>query len=83
MSLERVGKFCYLGEMLGEEGGAELAVASRVGKAWGKFNTLAPLLCDKGVSGKVKARMYVTCVRSCLLYGIETCVLTMENQRKV
>ncbi len=81
--LERVGKFCYLGEMLGEEGGAELAVASRVGKAWGKFNTLAPLLCNKGVSGKVKARMYVTCVRSCLLYGSETWALTKENQRKV
>ena len=27
ISAERVDKFCYLGEMLGEEGGAELAVA--------------------------------------------------------
>ena len=74
-----MGDRCYLGEMLGEEGGAELAV----GKAWGKFNTLAPLLCNKGVSGKVKARMYVTCVRSCLLYGSETWALTKENHRKV
>ena len=39
ISVERVDKFCYLGEMLGEEGGAELAVANRVGRAWGKFNT--------------------------------------------
>ena len=53
MFLERVGKFWYLGEILGEEGGAELAVANRVGKAWGKFNMLAPLLCNKSVPGKV------------------------------
>ena len=42
MSLERVSKFCYLGEILGEEGGAELAVTNRVSKGWGKFNMLAP-----------------------------------------
>ena len=33
--VERVGKFCYLGEMLGEEGGADLVVANRVNKEWG------------------------------------------------
>ena len=30
MFLERISKLCYLGEMLGEEGGAELAVMIRV-----------------------------------------------------
>ena len=52
ISVERVDRFCYLGKMLGEEGGAELAVENRVGKAWGKFHTMAPLLCSKSVSGK-------------------------------
>ena len=33
ISVERVDKFCYLGEMLGEEEGAELAVVNRVGRA--------------------------------------------------
>ena len=32
--LERVGSFCYLGDMLDEEGGAERAVITRIGKAW-------------------------------------------------
>ena len=50
--MERVDRFCYLGKMLREEGGAELAVAKRVGKERGKFNTMAPLLCNKSVSGK-------------------------------
>ena len=83
MFLERVSKFCYLGEMLGEEGGAELAVTNRVSKGWGKFNMLAPLLGNKGVSGIVKARLYEACVRSCMLYGSETWALTKENQRKL
>jgi len=83
ISVERVDRFCYLGEMLGEEGGAELAVKNRVGKAWGKFNTMAPLLCNKSVSGKVKGRLYTACVRSCLLYGSETWALTKEYQRKL
>ena len=37
ISVERVDRFCYLGEMLGEEGGSELAVENRVGKAWGSL----------------------------------------------
>ena len=44
---------------------------------------LAPLLGNKGVSGKVKARLYEACVRSCMLYGSETWALTKENQRKL
>ena len=28
-------------------------MANRVGKAWEKFNTMAPLLCNKSISGKV------------------------------
>ena len=43
ISVDRVDRFCYLGEVLGEKGGAELAEENRVGKAWGKFNTMAPL----------------------------------------
>ena len=62
VSVERVDRFCYLGEMLGEEGGAELTVANRVSKAWGKFNTMAPLLCNKSALGKVK----VGCIRRVL-----------------
>ena len=31
----------------------------------------------------MKARLYTACVRSCLLYGSETWVVTKENQRKL
>ena len=58
--------------MLGEEGGAELSVTNRVSKGWGKCNMLAALLGNKVVSGKVKARLYEACLRSCMLYESET-----------
>ena len=37
MCLERVSKFCFLGEMLRKESRAELAVTNRVSKGLGKF----------------------------------------------
>ena len=42
--LECVGKFCYLGDMIGSGGGAEEASRARVQCAWGKFRKLAPIL---------------------------------------
>ena len=53
------------------------------GQHVGKFNTMVPLLCNKSVSRKVKDRLYMACVRSCLLYGSETWALTKEYQRKL
>ena len=42
-----------------------------------------PRFCNKSVSGKVKGRLYMACVRSCLLYGSETWALKKENERKL
>ena len=67
--VERVETFCYLGDMLSSDGGCDHAVISRMNKAWNKFRELKPVLCAKGISLKVKGRVYVTCVRSCMVYG--------------
>ena len=48
--IECVQKFCYLGDMLGAEGGVEAAVRNRVRCAWGKFHELTPILTGRGVS---------------------------------
>ncbi|XP_057312496.1 uncharacterized protein LOC130654010 [Hydractinia symbiolongicarpus] len=42
-SLEIVEKFCYLGDMLGSEGGVGRSVTCRIGSAWKKFRELLPL----------------------------------------
>ena len=48
--LECVSRFCYLGDMLGEGGGCEEALRTRVKCAWGKFRELAPVLTSRGAS---------------------------------
>jgi hypothetical protein len=46
--LEKVRKFCYLGDMLSVDGGADAAVVARTRGAWKKFRELLPILTIKG-----------------------------------
>lgn len=77
--LEKVGKFCYLGDMLNGDGGANSASVSRVRCAWGKFRELSGILTRKEVSLKLKGKVYVTCVRSAMVYGSETWAMNAEQ----
>ena len=61
---ELVDKFCYLDAMLCAGGGAEDASRTRVRSAWGKFNELTPVLTKRGVSLKLKGKIYDACVQS-------------------
>jgi hypothetical protein len=56
VELEKVGKFCYLGDMLDAEGGADLAMATRMVCEWKTFWELSPLLASKGISLKLKGK---------------------------
>ena len=76
---ELVEKFCYLGDMLCAGGGAEEASRTRVRSAWGKFNELAPVLTKRGVSLKLKGKIYDACVQRVLVYGSETWAIKAED----
>ena len=76
-------KFCYLGDMLSAEGGAEWALTSRISKAWSKFRELSPLLASKSVPARIKGRLYKACIRSCMLYGSETSAVTTDMNKKL
>ena len=52
-------------------GGADSASVTRVRCAWRKFKELSGILTRKGVSLKLKGKVYVTCVRSAMVYGSE------------
>jgi len=45
--LELVDKFCYLGDMLSEDGDADAAVETRIRIGWNKFRQLVSLLTNK------------------------------------
>ena len=81
-TLECVGKFCYLADMIGSGGGAEDASSMRVKCAWGKFWELSPILTARRVLLKLK-KVYQTCIQSVLVYGSETWAMKAEDMQKL
>uniref|UniRef100_A0A0L8I6X9 Uncharacterized protein n=1 Tax=Octopus bimaculoides TaxID=37653 RepID=A0A0L8I6X9_OCTBM len=82
--LEVVDSFRYLGDQVSSGGGCAESVAARIRIAWAKFRELLPLLATKGLSLRVKGRLYDACVRTTMLHGSETWAVTAEDihQRK-
>ena len=79
-------KFCNLGDMLSAGGGAEMAEASsitRIRTGWKKFRELLPLLTSRVFSHKMKGNIYKGCVRSAMLYGSETWLVKIEDNRRL
>jgi len=85
VSLVKVDKFCYLGDMLDADGGCDSAVTTRVRSAWEKFREYLPILTGKGFLLKLKGKVYArpTCVRSCLMHGSETWPMKVEREFKM
>jgi hypothetical protein len=79
---ERVGKFCYLGDTINANGGAESASVARTRCAWKKFRELSPILTGKHISLKIQGRVYETCVTSTMLYGNETWAMKAEQETR-
>ena len=80
---EVVDKFCYLGDMLSQEGGCEHAILKRIQTGWLKFRELSGLLIGKGTSLRSKGIIYTTCIRPVMLYGSETWPTKIEDIRKM
>ena len=83
VEFECVDRFCYLGDMIGAGGGAELASQTRVKCAWNKFRELSPILSARGASLKLKGKIYRTCVRSVMIYGSETWSMKIEDMQRL
>ncbi len=71
-AVEVVDNFCYLGDVMQCEGGAEAAVRGRIACAWKSWRELAGLLLSQNIPLGSRAQVYRACVRSVLLYGAET-----------
>jgi len=64
-NLELVDKFCYLGDMLSEDGDADAAVENRIRIAWNKFRQLVPLLTNNNISLIMSGILYSTFFLQC------------------
>ncbi|XP_056006866.1 uncharacterized protein LOC130050677 [Ostrea edulis] len=83
LTMEVVGSFCYLGDMLSAAGGCDIAATTRVKTAWKKFRELLPVLTSRHLSYKTRGRVYNTCVRSAMLHASETWALTKPNLHRL
>jgi hypothetical protein len=83
MNVEKVEKFCYLGDTISVGGGVDQAVTARIRSGWNSFRQLASFLTAKDISLLERGKVYDACIRSCMLYGSETWALNRENEIKL
>lgn len=80
---EPVNTFCYLGDTLDANGGADAAITARIRSGWKKFRELSPFLTSKAPPLKLKGVVYAACVRSCMTYGSETWAMRADHDQKL
>ena len=76
---ECVESFCYLGDPLDGDSGADLAATARIINGWMKFRELLPFLTSRAPPLEMKCRVYASCVRSSMTYGSETRPLLVKK----
>jgi len=77
--LDRVGKFCYLRDMISGGGGVNSGSVARLHCTWGKLRELSGTLTKKDASLKLKEKVCVTSVRSAMVQGSETWAINTEQ----
>ena len=75
-SLEVVDSFCHLGDVISCGGGIESAVRDRISGSQSKWRELVSLPVNHSIPLEEILKVYFACVRSTLLYAVETWALT-------
>ena len=81
--IKRSSDFCYLGSIVAENTGTGREVNARIQKARGLFSKLRIVWLSKSLRKDTKIRIFNACVKSVLLYGCETWLVTNEIQCKI
>jgi hypothetical protein len=66
---------------LAEDGGAGTDVNVRIQKAIGSFPELRKVWLSTSIRKETKIKIFIACVKSVLLYGCETWLVTGEIRR--
>ena len=81
--VKRSSDFCCLGSIVAENGGTSKEVNLRIQKARGSFSKLRKVWLNKSLCKDTKIKIFNACVKSVLLYGCETWLVTKEIQCKI
>ena len=79
--VQTVRNFCYLGDMIGSEGGSDRALKCRIAATWNKWREISGLLNNKNIPLKSRVAVYGSCIRSVMLYGTETWSITKRQEQ--
>ena len=74
--VEFVESFCYLGCTITADGGAEEDVNCRLNKARAAFGRMHAVWASLQISRRTKLGICSSCVKSILLYGSATCLVS-------
>jgi hypothetical protein len=72
-----------LGSIVAKNVGTSREVSARIQKVRGSFSKLRRMWLSKSLQKGTKIRIFNACVKSVLLYGCETWLVTKEIQRKI
>ena len=72
-----------MGSIVAENGGTSKEVNARIQKARGSFSKLMRVWLSKSLRKETKIRIFNVCVKSVLLYGCETWLVTNGIQRQI
>jgi len=72
-----------LGSIVTEDCGTSKEVNARIQKARGSFSKLRSVWLSKSLQKSTKIKIFNACVKSVLLYGCETWLVTKDIQRKL
>jgi hypothetical protein len=78
-----VADFTYLGSNVSEDGGTVKDANIRIQKAWGAFSRFRKIWQATHIHNSIKIKIFNSYVKSVLLYGCETWLVSTEIQRKL
>jgi hypothetical protein len=81
--IEKSSDIRYFGSIVAENGGTSREVNARIQKARGSFSKLRRVWLSKSLRKDTEIRIFNACVKSVLLYGCETWLVTNKIQRKI
>ena len=77
--MEFVDSFCYLGCTITTDGGADEDVDCRLNKARAAFGRMYAVWSCSQIFRRMKRRIFNACVKSVLLYGSETVLVSNSS----
>jgi hypothetical protein len=83
VDIKRSSDFCYFSSVVAEDGGANTDTNVRIQKARGSFSKLRKVCLSTSIRKDTKIRILNACVKSVLLYGRETWLVTSEILCKI